>query len=76
MHGLLIKRALNGWTLKHFCGDKPPEVSVLEENESDAKTTQRLLYEIMYMLGIQSSKHDEERVRVICVDQEDKVIED
>ena len=67
---LSVERVDNGWLLR-----QGPRVEVVEEledytDDTDARTTRRLLYLVLDMLGRAGSKHDPYRVRVVVMDQQ------
>jgi hypothetical protein len=72
---LTIQPATNGWIVRYA-----DAVDVVEEVEmgedSEARTTARLLWTVLDMLGLSGSKHDHYRVRVAVMNQQtDTVVE-
>ncbi len=57
---LKIVRATNGWVMT-----QDGETYVVERDGSSAEVAQRLLWEVIELLGLSGSRYDAERVTVI-----------
>lgn len=79
---LTIKQADNGFVLSYY----DPEIKekrniAIEDVDKDvdciteARLTQKLLWEVMEHFGIFTSKHDEEQLKIIIVNKEGEEVE-
>lgn len=80
--GLEIKQADNGFVLTYFDEELKEfrHIAVEDVGEgsdclSEARITEKLLFEILEYFGIWGSKHDEERIHISVVNQKGEEIE-
>ena len=78
---LTIKQADNGFVLSYFDEEMKETRHIAVEDVadglnsiSDARVTQKLLYEICEYFSIFTSKHDEEQLQILVVDKNGKEI--
>lgn len=66
MNQLIIKQVSNGWTLEYLDVEafSKSKVIVIENQESESKTTQALLWEIVEYFGLTGNRHDAERISI------------
>jgi hypothetical protein len=63
---LTIEQADNGYVLSYYDSDiKEKRYITIEEEATEARTTQKLLYSLIEYFCIMGSKHDTERVYVV-----------
>jgi hypothetical protein len=73
---LQIELADNGYVLSYWDDElKDLRYIVVDDDSSDARITQKLLWEIIEYFNLSGSKHDEERCRVVIKNQKGKEIE-
>lgn len=73
----IIEHAMNGYILTVKSADPtvPDDTEVFEEQGDSKLHIVHMLYRLLEAVGEQGSKHDEERVRIIRVNQEGEEID-
>jgi hypothetical protein len=82
MENLIIKRADNGFVLEYYDEEiKDKRIIAVEDVEqgleciSDARLTQKLLFEVQEFFNLWGSKHSEERCYVVIKNQKGEEID-
>ena len=75
---LTIEQVINGYILSYYDEETKKKMTIAveeDENESDERTTQKLLWEISEYFGLCGSKHDTERCHIVIKDNNMKEID-